>query len=43
MAQLEAHENVAEWVARADRALYTAKQKGRERVCVAESPTLRMA
>ncbi|MFN8859123.1 MAG: GGDEF domain-containing protein [Gemmatimonas sp.] len=43
MAQLEAHENVAEWVARADRALYTAKQKGRERVCVAESPTSRMA
>jgi diguanylate cyclase (GGDEF)-like protein len=36
VAQLEIHEAVAEWVARADKALYKAKQNGRERVCVAD-------
>ena len=36
VAQLEIHEEVEEWVARADKALYKAKQNGRERVCVAE-------
>jgi diguanylate cyclase (GGDEF)-like protein len=36
VAQLEIHEAVAEWVARADKALYKAKQSGRERVCVAD-------
>ena len=43
VAQLEAHEDVAEWIARADKALYKAKQNGRERVCVAESLLLKMA
>jgi diguanylate cyclase (GGDEF)-like protein len=41
VAQLEIHEDVDEWVARADRALYKAKQNGRDRVCVAEGLTLR--
>ena len=36
VAQLELHEELDEWVARADRALYRAKQNGRDRVCVAE-------
>jgi diguanylate cyclase (GGDEF)-like protein len=36
VAQLEIHEEVEEWVARADKALYKAKQNGRERVCVAD-------
>lgn len=36
VAQLEIHEDVEEWVARADKALYKAKQNGRERVCIAE-------
>jgi diguanylate cyclase len=36
VAQLEVHEEVEEWIARADKALYKAKQNGRERVCVAE-------
>ena len=43
VAQLEAHEDVAEWIARADKALYKAKQNGRERVCVAESLLLKTA
>lgn len=43
VAQLEIHEGVEEWVARADRALYKAKQNGRDRVCVAESVVLRVA
>jgi diguanylate cyclase len=43
VAQLEIHEDVEEWVARADRALYKAKQNGRERVCVADSLMLRTA
>jgi diguanylate cyclase len=41
VAQLEIHEDVDEWVARADRALYKTKQNGRDRVCVAEGLTLR--
>jgi len=36
VAQLEIYEEVEEWVARADKALYKAKQSGRERVCVAD-------
>jgi len=36
VAQLEHYEDVEEWVARADKALYKAKQSGRERVCVAD-------
>jgi len=36
VAQLEPYEEVDEWVARADKALYKAKQNGRERVCVAD-------
>lgn len=43
VAQLEIHEEVDEWVARADKALYKAKQNGRERVCVAESLIQRSA
>ncbi|MCA0377153.1 MAG: GGDEF domain-containing protein [Gemmatimonadetes bacterium] len=39
VAQLEFHEELEEWVARADKALYKAKQNGRERVCVAEGLT----
>lgn len=37
VAQLEIHEDVEEWIARTDKALYKAKQNGRERVCVADS------
>lgn len=37
VAQLEPFEEMDEWVARADKALYRAKQNGRERVCVAGS------
>lgn len=43
VAQLEIHEEVAEWVARADKALYKAKQNGRERVCVADGLLQRTA
>lgn len=43
VAQLEIHEEVEEWVARSDKALYKAKQNGRERVCVAESLLTRTA
>jgi diguanylate cyclase len=43
VAQLEAHEEVDEWIARADKALYQAKQNGRDRVCVAESLLLKTA
>lgn len=40
IAQLEPFDEVDEWVARADKALYKAKQNGRDRVCVAESVVL---
>lgn len=43
VAQLEIHEEVEEWVARADKALYKAKQNGRERVCVADGLLQRTA
>lgn len=36
VAQLEFHEEVEEWVARADKALYKAKSNGRDRCVVAE-------
>lgn len=36
VAQFESHESEIEWMARADQALYKAKQNGRERVCVAD-------
>lgn len=42
VAQLEAHEGLDEWVARADKALYKAKQNGRDRVCVAEGVVARV-
>ncbi|MES2523645.1 MAG: GGDEF domain-containing protein [Gemmatimonadota bacterium] len=37
VAQLESFEELDEWVSRADKALYKAKQNGRDRVCVADS------
>jgi diguanylate cyclase len=40
IAQLEPYDEVDEWVARADKALYKAKQHGRDRVCIAESHVL---
>ena len=43
VAQLEIHEDVEEWVARADKALYKAKQNGLERVCVADGLVQRIA
>jgi diguanylate cyclase len=43
VAQLEAHEEVDEWIARADKALYKAKQNGLDRVCVADSLLLKTA
>ena len=43
VAQLEIHEEVEEWVARSDKALYKAKQNGRERVCVADGLLQRTA
>jgi diguanylate cyclase (GGDEF)-like protein len=43
VAQLEIHEDVEEWVARADKALYKAKQNGRERICVADGLVQRIA
>ena len=43
VAQLEPFEDTAEWVARADKALYRAKQNGRDRVCIAESLGIKVA
>ncbi|WP_337172651.1 GGDEF domain-containing protein [Gemmatimonas aurantiaca] len=43
VAQLDMHEEVDEWLARADKALYKAKQNGRDRVCVAETLLLKSA
>jgi diguanylate cyclase (GGDEF)-like protein len=43
VAQLEPLEDAEEWKARADKALYKAKQNGRERVSVAESPSVKVA
>ena len=43
VAQLEPLENPEEWKARADRALYKAKQNGRDRVAVAESASVKVA
>jgi diguanylate cyclase (GGDEF)-like protein len=43
VAQLEPLENAEEWKARADKALYKAKQNGRDRVSVAESPSVKVA
>ncbi len=43
VAQLDVHETVQEWIARADKALYRAKQNGRDRVCLAEGPLRRSA
>jgi diguanylate cyclase len=40
VAQLDPFEELDEWVARADKALYKAKGNGRDRVCVAESVVL---
>jgi diguanylate cyclase len=43
VAQLEPLEDAEEWKARADKALYKAKQSGRDRVAVAESPSVKVA
>ena len=43
VAQLEPLEEVEEWKARADKALYKAKQSGRDRVAIAESPSVKVA
>jgi len=43
VAQLDAHEELDAWIARADKALYKAKQNGRDRVCVADSLLLESA
>jgi diguanylate cyclase (GGDEF)-like protein len=43
IAQLEAHEELDEWMARADNALEMAKKNGLYRVCVAEGLLLRTA
>jgi diguanylate cyclase (GGDEF)-like protein len=43
VAQLDPFETAEEWIARADKALYKAKQNGRERVCVAEVMGVKVA
>ncbi len=43
VAQLDLHEDVEEWVARADRALYKAKRSSRDRVCVEDTLLLKSA
>lgn len=43
VAQLEPLEDAEAWKARADKALYKAKQNGRERVAIAESPSVKIA
>ncbi len=43
VAQLEPLEDTEEWKARADKALYKAKQNGRERVAIAESASVKVA
>ncbi len=43
VAQLEPLEDPEEWKARADKALYKAKQNGRDRVAVAESASVKVA
>ncbi len=40
MAELKAGERVSHWVERADRALYQAKQNGRNRACLAQDETI---
>ncbi len=43
VAQLDPFEDTAEWVARADKALYRAKQNGRDRVAIAETLSVKIA
>ena len=43
VAQLEPLEDAEVWKARADKALYKAKQNGRDRVAVAESASTKAA
>ena len=43
VAQLDPYEDADEWIARADKALYKAKQSGRDRVAIAESLSVKTA